>query len=99
MQELWKIYAEITVEPQEFPNGDTVGFMNIITWADSANEARTKIEGYFATFKWCIVEVEEAAPIHEDYIYDSEEFQDMIERARVNPEAIICGTFHSYKVN
>jgi len=45
------------------------------------------------------VEVEQAAPIRQNFIYDSEEFQVMIERAMVNPEAIICGTLYSYKVN
>jgi hypothetical protein len=99
MQQLWNVRAEITVEPRDFPSGDTVGFMNIITWADSANSARIKIEAYFATFNWHIIRVEESAPIREDFIYDSDEFADMIERAKTNPDAIICGTFHSYKAN
>jgi hypothetical protein len=99
MQQLWKIFAEITVEPQDFPSGDTVGFMNIITWADSTDSARIKIEAYFATFNWHIIGVEESAPIREDFIYDDDELTDMIERATINPEAIILGTFYSYKVN
>ncbi len=99
MQQLWKIFAEITVEPQDFPSGDTVGFMNIITWADSTDSARIKIEAYFATFNWHIIGVEESAPIREDFIYDDDELTDMSERARTNPEAIILGTFYSYKVN
>ena len=98
MQQLWNVRAEITVEPQDFPSG-AVGFMNIITRADSADSARTKIEAYFATFNWHIIRVQEAAPIREDFIYDSDEFADMIERAKTNPDAIICGTFHSYKAN
>jgi hypothetical protein len=99
MQQLWNLRAEITVEPQDFPSGDTVGFMNIITWADFADSARTKIEAYFATFNWHIIGVEEASPIQEDFIYDNDEFAEMIERARTNPDAIICGTFHTFKVN
>jgi len=59
--------------------------MNIITWANAANAARTKIEGYFATFNGRIEEVEQAAPIRGNFIYDSKEFQDIIERAMVNP--------------
>lgn len=73
--------------------------MNIVTWADSGATAQNKIEEYFARFNWHIVGVEEASPIKEDFIYDSEEFQDMIDRASTNPDAIICGTFHGYKVN
>jgi hypothetical protein len=99
MQQLWNVRAEITVEPQDFPSGDTVGFMNIITWSDSVDSARTKIDAYFATLNWQIIGVEEAAPIRENFIYDNDEFTEMIERARINPDPIICGTFHSYKVN
>ena len=98
MTQFWNIRAEITVEPEDF-SGDTVGFMNIITWSDSPDGARAKIEAYFATFNWHIVEVEEACLIRKDFIYDSDEFQDMIDRAATNPDAIICGTFHSYKLN
>jgi hypothetical protein len=99
MSELWKIRAEITVEPQDFPSGDTVGFMNIITWADSSEIAQAKIEAYFATFNWHVVGIEEASLIPGNFVYEDEGLQDMIERARDNPDAIICGTFHSYKVN
>ena len=50
MTELWNIFAEITVQPDDFASGDTVGFMNIITWADSAETAQTKIASYFDSF-------------------------------------------------
>jgi hypothetical protein len=99
MSELWNLFAEITVQPEDFPSGDTVGFMNIITWADSAEAAQAKIAHYFQSFDWHIVGVEEAKVLNVQQIYEDEEFHDMIERAIVNPEAIICGTFHSYKAN
>jgi hypothetical protein len=99
MEQLWNLRAEITVEPQDFPSRDTVGFMNIITWADSADAAQRKIEAYLSTFNWHIIGIEEFAPIRVDFIYDSDEFADMIERAKANPDAIILGTFHTYKVN
>ena len=99
MQQLWNVRAEITVEPQDFPSGDTVGFINIITWADSADSKRIKIEAYFATFNWHIIEIQESAPIRENFIYDNNEFAEMIERARINCDAIICGNFHTFKVN
>jgi len=99
VNELWKIRAEIVVQPEDFPSGDTVGFMNIITWADSAEVARQKIAFYFERFDWHIVGVEEAVVLNDDFVADNDEFQDMVERARNNPDAIICGMFHSYKVN
>ena len=73
--------------------------MNIVTWADSAEAAQTKIAIYFERFDWHIVEVAEATALDVDFVYESEEFQNMVDRARHNPDAIICGTFHSYKVN
>jgi hypothetical protein len=42
MTKLWNIFAEITVQPDDFPSGDTAGYMNIITWADSAEAAQKK---------------------------------------------------------
>ena len=62
--------------------------MNIITWADSADSARIKIEAYLATFNWHIIGVDESAPLQENFIYDNNEFADMIERAKANPDAI-----------
>jgi hypothetical protein len=97
--ELWNIRAEIVVQPDDFPSGDTNGFMNIVTWADTAEAAREKIASYFKQFDWHIVGVEEASILSRDFVPDNEEFQDMLDRARNNSEAIICGTFHSYRVN
>jgi hypothetical protein len=99
MSELWNVRAEIMVQPEDFASGDTLGFMNIVTWANSAETAQEKIEHYFKSFDWHIVGVEQAKVLDVDHIYEEEEFQGMIERVNANPEAIICGTFHSYKVN
>ena len=99
MNELWKIFAEITVQPDDFPSGDTVGFMNIVTWADSAQTACKKIEAYFASFGSHIVEIEEATVLDIDFVYEDQSFHEMVQRAGVNPDAVLCGTFHSYKVN
>ncbi len=99
MSRLWNTLVEISVQPEDFPSGDTVGFMNITTWATSAETAQVKIANYIEQFDWHIVRVEEAKAIDEDFIADDDEYADMIERANANPEAIICGTFHGYKVN
>jgi len=97
--ELWKIYAEIIVQPGDFPSGDTIGFMNIITWANSAEAAQEKIAIYFERFAWKIVGVEAATILHPDFIADDDEFDELVEQARNNPNAILCGTFYSYKAN
>jgi len=89
----------MTVEPGDFPSGDTAGFMNVIVLADSAETAQAKVEAYFATFAWHVIQTESSRALDPDFIADNDEFADMIERARTHPNPIICGTFHSYKTN
>jgi hypothetical protein len=98
MSELWHLFLEITVPPDEFPSGDTVGFMNVITRATSLEAAIARVEAYFATFNWHIVKVESSKVIGPDFFADDEGFAEMIERARSHPDPILS-TFHSYKIN
>jgi hypothetical protein len=93
---LWIVMCEVAMEKGDVPDGDTIGFMNIVTWAHTADSAREKIVNYFRTFRWELVSVERSNPVDEDATY-SEEITDMIERARGNKMAIILGTYFSYK--
>jgi hypothetical protein len=98
MSELWIIRAEITVQPEDFPSGDTVGFINVITWADSVETIRSKLSSYLETFDWHLLKIEDAHLVDSDLVYH-DEIEDMIERASNNPQSILLGTFFSYKVN
>jgi hypothetical protein len=98
MQEIWRIVAEILVEPGDTASGSTKGFMNITTWADSAEAASAKIADYLGTFKWRVISIEDASRIDENQDY-GEQIEDMIDRTRSDPNAIILGTFHGYKEN
>jgi hypothetical protein len=60
--------------------------MNIITWAESAEEAQQKDRDLLRA-------------LSADFVRESDEFHDRIDRAGNNPEAILCGTFHRYKAN
>ena len=96
---IWLVLTEILA-----PSGDTspleqLGFMNVTTWAESKEEAIDKIQKYLRTFDWQIVGVEEVTAIDETCECTSEVLADMIERTRNNPNAIILGTLHRYKVN
>ena len=75
-----------------------IGFMNITTWADSQETASAKIQDYLESLGWHLVSVEQAHVVDEDKKYGEVEL-DMIERTRSNPNAIILGTFHTYKTN
>ena len=74
-----------------------IGFMNITTWADSANSAEAKIQEYIESLGWHLVSVESAHIVGEGEY--GEAVLNQIEKTRNNPNAIILGTFHTYKTN
>jgi hypothetical protein len=97
MERIWKLVAEIVVQPDDMPSGNTKGFMNVTTWADSAEAATEKLAKYIEQFSWHFISIDEARPIEEDEQFDDAEMEDMIARTRMNQNAIILGTFHGYK--
>ena len=97
MQKMWLVLAEIVADP-EGSSGSEIGFMNITTWADSKESASSKIEKYLSTFGWHLVLVDKADVIDEECEF-GDEVAEMIERTRSNSNAIILGTFHTYKTN
>lgn len=96
MERIWKLVAEVLVEHGDVPSGLTKGFMNVTTWADSAESAQGKLARYIERFNWHLISIEDARPVAEEEEY-GEEVQDMIARTRANTSAIILGTFHGYK--
>ncbi len=89
---------ELTARTGGDKSPSEIGFMNITTWADSETTAESKIQKYLESFGWNPVSVEKAHVIDEDGKYGEVEL-DQIERTRNNPNAIILGTFHTYKTN
>jgi hypothetical protein len=73
-------------------------FVNMVTWASSAEEFRRKANLVLAELDLGIVDVENPEPVStrrkkailEDVI------EEMITRAQDNPNAIIYGTFHTW---
>jgi hypothetical protein len=95
--EIWMILIELVAQTDESAPSK-IGFMNITTWADSQETAGAKIQKYLESVGWHLVSIEQAHIVHEDRKYGEVEI-DMIERTRNNPNAIILGTFHTYKTN
>ena len=98
MESIWKVVAEILVEPGDLPSGSTKAFANIVTWADSASIAKEKIAGYLGSYKWQLLSAEDAQVVDEGHDY-GDDINQMIEKAQGNPQAIILGRFLSYKEN
>jgi len=79
-------------------SGSTKGFLVVTTWAETNEAAREKLTRYLESFNWHLISVEDSHPIDENHDY-GDELEEMISRTQNNPEAIILGTFHSYKEN
>src|SRR4051812_2072570 len=97
MNRIWKLVVEVLVEPGDMPSGLTKGFMNVMTWANSADLAANKLAKYIEGFNWKLISIEKACPVDDNTTYDDEEMADMIERTRMNANAIILGTLHGYR--
>lgn len=79
--------------------GAAGAFTNLITWAKSSGEFRTKAETIAAELNMYVADVEEEEPLvarlKEHSV--SEEIEDLVERAESNPNAILYSTFHTYE--
>jgi len=97
METMWLVLAEVIADT-EGSSGSKIGFMNVTTWAGSKEAASSKIEKYLNSFGWHLVLVDKADVVDDETEY-GDVVADMIERTRNNPNAIILGTFHTYKTN
>ena len=97
--DIWMVCIELTAKTGDKNSPSEIGFMNITTWADSHETAVSKIRGYVQSVGWNLISVENSHVVNsEDGKYGDVEL-DQIERTRNNPNAIILGTFHTYKTN
>ena len=95
-QQLWVVTAEILVKPDDLASGDTKGFTNVVTWANSPETAQQRVSEVLKGYGWGVLGIEAARPFDESRSY-SDELLEIVEQARVNPNACIIGTVFSYK--
>jgi hypothetical protein len=98
-RELWKGLVELRRLPHsELLHGAAGAFTTIVTWASDAAEFREKTECLAASLGLYVFGVEDEHPVADDMgSAVSEEIADLIERAESNPNAILYGTFHTYR--
>jgi hypothetical protein len=96
--DVWMICVELIAQTGHDSSPSNLGFMNITMWAGSGETAVGKIRQYIESLGWHLTSVEKAHVVNEDGKYGDVEL-DQIERTRNNPNAIILGTFHTYKTN
>jgi hypothetical protein len=90
---LWKLLAHITIPPTNpSSRGATYGYLNVVTWADSAHAAQAKVTTHFKTLNWQIPELR-AHPYPRRRCPKQRHHR----TSPPNPKAITHGTFHSYR--
>lgn len=96
---IWIGTVEISFTDPEGATGakPKPAFTVVTTWASSSDEYRQKCERMLQSYGWNLLGVDNAGPESERCDF-SEEVEDMLERTRNNPNAIIYGTFYSYPV-
>jgi hypothetical protein len=98
MPVLWIVTCEISVEPGDLDTGNTLAFTNIVTWGEGPEDAAEKVRTCSAEYKWIVLGIERVEPVDHDKDY-GESLNELIDQASGNPNALLYGTFYSYKVN
>jgi hypothetical protein len=93
--ELWIGTFEVYFMNPETPGVWKPAFTTVVTWACDSKEFSDKCNEIVENHGWRLIGTERAGPVSKDGEY-SEEVEDMLDRAKDNPNAIILGTFHSY---
>ena len=96
--QLWIALCEVNVGPDVLESGRTLAFTNVVVWGTSSEDALANIRNCFAEYKWTLVGCEQIDPFDHEKDY-GESLNDQVERAADNPNAVIYGTFHTYKPN
>jgi len=94
---IWIGTIEISWTDEAKPAGFRSAFTVVTTWAASSEEFREKCIRMLESYGWKLLNVARANPLPEQARF-SDEVEDMLERTRTNPNAIIYGTFHTYPV-
>jgi len=94
---IWIGTVEISWSDEKTPNVFHPAFTVVTTWAASPEEFRDKCTRMLKSYGWKLLDVERSKAVPDNGAF-SEEVEDMLERTRSNPNAIIYGTFYSYPV-
>ena len=94
---IWIGTIEISWSAERDPDVFRPAFTVVTTWAASPEEFHDKCVRMLESYGWKLLNVERSNPVPEHGEF-SEEVEDMLERTRTNPKAIIYGTFHCYPV-
>jgi hypothetical protein len=92
---IWIGTIEVYYAHPETPSVWEPAFTTVTTWACNSEEFSQKCTRMLASHGWKLLGVEQANPVSDDDEF-GEDVEDMLERTKSNPNAIIYGTFHTY---
>ena len=95
--EIWIGTIEISFADPDRPNVMKPAFTVVTTWAGNSEEFRQKCSQMLESYGWKLLGVERANPVPDGGVF-SDEVENMLDRTRCNPNAIIYGPFHTYPV-
>ncbi len=72
-------------------------FVNVVTWASNESQFREKAKIVMDKLRMAIIDVEGAEPLANRGLIESEELLDIAARVEGNPNAIIYGTFQTWR--
>lgn len=93
--QVWIGTIEIYFADPETPSVWKPAYTNVTTWASSLEEFSQKCTRMLEGYGWKLLGIDRAGPVSDNDEFD-EEVEDMLERTRSTPDAIIYGTFHTY---
>jgi hypothetical protein len=98
-EELWTGMVEVRRLPDcDLLRGSAGAFTWIVTWASNSAEFPDKAARLAASLGLYVFEVEREHPVgHDPSSEVNDEIADLINRAEGNPDAILYGTFHTYR--
>ena len=94
MKALWIGVAEVLTDAN-LGEGNSRAFTNVVAWAESDAEYAKVVRVVFEKYGWDVLGFERVHPVAEQSGYQDEIAQ-IIDRARVNPNACIYSTLHYY---
>ncbi len=73
--------------------------MNVVTWAAGAEEFEQKARLLMTEMRMAVERVEDPEPVRLRLIHGClvDSLAEMVQRAAANPEAILYGTFHTWR--
>lgn len=95
--QIWICTVEISFFDPSRPDTPKNAFTVITTWASDHEEFAAKCKQMLESYGWNLLGVEKSNPASPAHNY-SDDVADMLERTRINPNAVIYGTLHTYPV-